>query len=330
MKSKSLQALILALILSFTMALSANAQGAETIWLTGSTTEYKTGETVVVTVNAATAVPIQGINFLIRYDPNCLEPIDAVSTVPSMNKLGLPQTEAGVFEAAFTSTTPQSANGTLAEVRFKALAGCQTALTLESATLAIRDTNGFAAEVPGLKISGNNIALNIDQTVGISDEAQTGSDVIVGAATTDGQGFPRWAIILIALPLIAGVAFGAFKWLQKEKSAPVSNQQVTAASAKPAQSAFLQYKHGPQAGKSISLNGHPILLGSADNNDICVSDPNVIDQHAKIFSKNNRYYLTDLGGETYLNGQAIQQRTAALKSGDVIRLGKRALFMFGA
>jgi hypothetical protein len=37
----------------------------------------------------------------------------------------------------------------------------------------------------------------------------------------------------------------------------------------------------------------------------------------------------DLGGETVINGKTIQKSSVILKPGDVVRLGKRSLFVFG-
>jgi hypothetical protein len=79
---KSITASFLAILLAFTFAIRANAQSTESIWLTVNTTTYKTRETVVATLNASSATPIQGFTFQIRYDPACLKPINAVSQVP--------------------------------------------------------------------------------------------------------------------------------------------------------------------------------------------------------------------------------------------------------
>jgi hypothetical protein len=38
----------------------------------------------------------------------------------------------------------------------------------------------------------------------------------------------------------------------------------------------------------------------------------------------------DLGGETYINGKAVRKNSVALMPGDVVRLGKSALFVFGS
>jgi pSer/pThr/pTyr-binding forkhead associated (FHA) protein len=48
-----------------------------------------------------------------------------------------------------------------------------------------------------------------------------------------------------------------------------------------------------------------------------------------VFKAKNGYFLMDLGGETFVNGRAVRQSSASLKPGDVVRLGKSALFVFG-
>ena len=76
---KPITSFIVAIVFALAIAMNVNAQAAESIWLTINTTAYKTGETVAVTLNASSATPIQGFTFQIRYDPNCLKPINAVS-----------------------------------------------------------------------------------------------------------------------------------------------------------------------------------------------------------------------------------------------------------
>ena len=114
---KSTAAFILALFLLVVTTTNVSAQSAESIWLTANATAYKTGETVIVTVNAASATPVQGFTFQIRYDPACLKPVNASSTIPGMNGLPLPQL-VGLVDGSYASTTPQIVNGVLAEVRF--------------------------------------------------------------------------------------------------------------------------------------------------------------------------------------------------------------------
>ena len=65
------------------------AQSPESIWLVANTTAYKTGETVIVTVNGSSVTPVQGFTFQIRYDPACLRPVNASSPITGMNGLPL-------------------------------------------------------------------------------------------------------------------------------------------------------------------------------------------------------------------------------------------------
>ena len=74
---KPVPVFIIALILIFSSVFVVNAQAAESIWLSANTLAFKTGETVTVTVNAVSSTPIQGFTFQIRYDPACLQPINA-------------------------------------------------------------------------------------------------------------------------------------------------------------------------------------------------------------------------------------------------------------
>lgn len=158
---KSTTAFLIATIISIVSFLQVHAQGAETIWLTTNITEFKTGEIVTLNVNAISATPIQGFNFQIRYDAACVTPVNATSPISGMNGLFLPQ-DSGLVDASFASTTPQTANGVIAEVRFTTLGGCQTELALENASLAIRNESGFAAPLTGISVGVNKISLNID------------------------------------------------------------------------------------------------------------------------------------------------------------------------
>src|SRR5215207_2428716 len=114
-----------AILFALSVVIRANAQTSDSIWLTANTTSYKTGETVLVALNASSATPIQGFTFQIRYDPSCLLPVNASSPIPGMNGLPLPQLT-GLMDGSYASTTPQTVNGLLAEIRFITLGGCQT------------------------------------------------------------------------------------------------------------------------------------------------------------------------------------------------------------
>ena len=321
---KSISAFLLAILLTFVVVSNVSAQTTEGIWLTANSTAYKTGETVIVAVNASSGTPIQGFTFQIRYDPACLKPINAVSTIPGMNALPLPQLS-GLADGSYASTTPQTVNGILAEVRFTALKGCQTNLTLESAALAIRNESGFAAPLAGVTIGQKEIALSLDKEAGVAESALpvTGSVLPLEPPTTVKQGIPVWGIGLLVFLLIVGMLFGAYKWFGIGSTGA---QKLST----PSQPVTLEIKHGPHAGQSFALSTLPCYIGRDPENEIVLNDPHVIDQHVKIYAANNDYYLMDLGGETFVNGQAVRRSSANLKPGDVVRLGKSALFVFGS
>jgi len=179
---KIFSALMLFVALSLASVFAVSAQTAETLWIQTNTTAYKTGETVTVMINGITATPIQGFTAQIRYDPACLQPINSTSPISGMNGLAVPQA-LGLADVSFASTTPQTANGVLAEVRFTALKGCQTSLVVETAALVIRNESGFAAPITGVKVDQNAIALNIDSAVGNPQRVTTGSDYRSRTAT---------------------------------------------------------------------------------------------------------------------------------------------------
>ncbi len=197
-----------AIILSFVFALTAfsavGAQAGDTIWLAAPVTSFKTGETVVVTVNAISGTPVQGLTFQIRYDPACLKPVSVVSPLPGMNGLPLPQTP-GLLDATFASGAPQSASGILSEARFEALAQCDSVITLESAALAIRNEAGFASPLGGVTLGERNIPVKISAEKGVSQlpSPVAGGTPLSFNETSSERQFPSWLIILFSL--LAGV-----------------------------------------------------------------------------------------------------------------------------
>lgn len=223
---KHITLLAISLVFVFSIVSGVGAQSAESIWLAANGVAYKTGETVIVTVNAVSSTPVQGFTFQIRYDPACLQPVNAASPIQSMNGLSLPQTD-GLVDASFASTTPQPVNGVLAEVHFLTLAGCQTNLLLESAGLAIRNASGFAAPLPGVTIGEKNIALNIDSALGEAQVEQPllGTPLALGPAQSSNAGSPGWVTALwIILAVVGGtvvVMFIFYKlWQNRSANTP--------------------------------------------------------------------------------------------------------------
>jgi hypothetical protein len=330
---KPFTAFLLAIIVAFTAFFPAGAQSAETIWLTTDATAHKTGETVIVKVNAASATPIQGFTFQIRYDPACLQPTQATSPISGMNGLQLPQTP-GLVDASFASTTPQTAGGVLAEVQFVTLGGCQTNLTLESAALAIRNDGGFAAPLPGVTIGEKNIALDVSRERGVSAPPPvSGTPLILGEVPAPASTMPVWAIVLISALLGGGGLLWFFKARKPATATPRKTFKASSASpqrpiAAPQPVATVQIKRGPQAGTNFSLNKLPCNIGSDPANEICLEDPSLSKRHAKIFANNGVYYLLGIGGDTYINGAAVTKTATALQPGDMVRLGQNVFFTF--
>jgi hypothetical protein len=203
---KFIIASILFFVLSLTSVFVVNAQTVETIWIQSSDTSYKTGETVTATINAITATPIQGFTAQIRYDPVCILPVNATSPISGMNGLAVPQAS-GLVDASFASTTPQAVNGVLAEVRFTALKGCLTNLTIETAALVIRNESGFAAPLTGVNIDQKAIVLNIDSTIGNPQPVVSGDSVLPLAPTIfpEPEPFNWWVVVLILLLVGIGI-----------------------------------------------------------------------------------------------------------------------------
>ena len=73
------------------------------------------------------------------------------------------------------------------------------------------------------------------------------------------------------------------------------------------------------------LNKTIIKIGRRSTSDIQIDDPMVSRDHLQLRAKNGRYLLFDLSstGGTFLNNQPV--KTAMLKPGDVVRIGKTLL-----
>ena len=113
----------------------------------------------------------------------------------------------GMVDVSFASTTPQIANGMLAEIRFTALKGCQTSLAIDTAALVIRNESGFAASVAGININRNPITLNIDTAAGNPQPEISGESVLPLAPTIFPDGKPiNWRVVTMLMLTIGIIA----------------------------------------------------------------------------------------------------------------------------
>lgn len=215
-------ALTLAALICFFITIPVKAQAAESIWITASTTSFKTGETVIVLVNGISAAPIQGLTFQITFDPACLKPVNAASPISGLNGLPLPQIT-GLVDASFASTTPQIANGVLAEVRFTTLGACQTNLTLQSAALVIKNESGFAAPLPGVTLGEKTIPLAVSAEKGTAQDLPLlGTPLPLGTEpdSSTAASLPTGTLIvliIIGLLLVVGI-FVLIRILRSDKT----------------------------------------------------------------------------------------------------------------
>ena len=337
---KHLTALFLALLLSFITAWGVGAQAANSIWMEINQQTYNPGDDVIVSINANSVTPIQGLSFQIRYDPACLQPGTPAGQLPGLNYLSVPQTE-GLVDAIFASTTPLSANGALAQIRFKTLAACQTSLNLEKASLSVLDTSKMAVPLPGISLGTSSAALNANtanqpiSTPEINPTSTEQASPTPSANTMPTRAAPSVSVrplngLVVPIAMVLGLFFlvGLFivlVLLYRKNSQPTPNALVRVGGT-PA----LFIIRGPGAGMMLPLTRFPCRIGSNPDNEFSIRHPRISPLHAEILADQYGCILVDMDrrGNTYLNGRAIQGRQIRLTTGDAIRLGG-VLLVFG-
>lgn len=331
---KSLTCLLIAAMLAFGFFFGASAQGPESIWIETGQTSYGAGETIVVTLNAQSATPIQGFSFQLRYDPACLQPEAPTGLLAGINLMAVPQT-AGLVDGIFAGPTQATAKGgPVAEVKFKALAACQTTLNLEGASLIVPNASGIAVALSGISLGTRSLSLNVGGQGAAgpqaSSPAQAGATAQPGAtpgatpASREEQAgrLFRWLILPLLILLGAVLVIGLLTALALVFARGRQSLAIKAARAGKNASLFIQ--RGPGAGTSLPLVVFPCRMGSDPENEIRLSETRVAPLHAQILSEKGVYALVDLGSQegTSLNGrQLTPNQPIPLKAGDVLRLG---------
>ena len=88
---------------------------------------------------------------------------------------------------------------------------------------------------------------------------------------------------------------------------------------------------GPSTGQELTLSQQDLVIGRDERADLVIPSQSVSRRHARIFWRNDQYYVEDLGSSngTFVNGQPAHQ-PIALNDGDEIGLGKTVRLRFSA
>ncbi|MGV8025124.1 MAG: FHA domain-containing protein [Anaerolineaceae bacterium] len=88
-------------------------------------------------------------------------------------------------------------------------------------------------------------------------------------------------------------------------------------------------KSGPEADKIYKLEKDEYIIGRELINDLIINDPEISRRHARLFKKNDHYFLEDLNSTngTFYSGKRIE-KPIPLKNEDLITLGKSTVFEF--
>lgn len=83
---------------------------------------------------------------------------------------------------------------------------------------------------------------------------------------------------------------------------------------------------GPLAGRTIPLNGQPLLIGRAQDAGLILEDDYASGRHARLFPQGSRWFLEDLGSTngTFVLGNQLS-RTMAIEPGVPVRIGKTVM-----
>lgn len=96
------------------------------------------------------------------------------------------------------------------------------------------------------------------------------------------------------------------------------------------ESAMLVLRHGTDAGRRWLLNRvSPIVIGRHEESDISLPDRQVSRNHARIFWRDDCYWVEDLGSKnkTHVNGQDIEE-PMRLSDGDEVQIALRFKLAF--
>lgn len=107
-------------------------------------------------------------------------------------------------------------------------------------------------------------------------------------------------------------------------SSGAARERATAGGEVPA-GACLCVSRGFYEGLDVPIDGPRLVLGRGQGADVVIAESTMSRRHAAIGYRDGDFYIEDLGSTngTYVNGKA--RRSAELRDGDEIRLGRLEL-----
>ena len=94
--------------------------------------------------------------------------------------------------------------------------------------------------------------------------------------------------------------------------------------------AFLVILYGPDMGRRMQLGEEPFVIGRVEPADLCIPQESVSRKHSRIFRRDGRHHIEDLGSTngTFLNDVLVKEHP--LENGVQIKIGRSILkYMMG-
>jgi diguanylate cyclase (GGDEF)-like protein len=93
----------------------------------------------------------------------------------------------------------------------------------------------------------------------------------------------------------------------------------------PEGTAFLVILYGPDMGRRMQLGEEPFVIGRVEPADLCIPQESVSRKHSRVFRRDGRHYIEDLGSTngTFVNDVLVKEQV--LENGVQIKIGRSIL-----
>ncbi len=93
----------------------------------------------------------------------------------------------------------------------------------------------------------------------------------------------------------------------------------------PEGAAFIVILYGPDMGRRLPLGDEPFVIGRVEPAELCIAQESVSRRHSRIFRKEGRHHIEDLGSTngTFVNDQLVKEHP--LDNGVQIKIGRSIL-----